>query len=295
MDASEVLEVVDLADWSATVDAATQARAIAGLEAGRVVFLPHLAFSLWDSEREFLTPEAGDASRKNVSRDPSTGRTHGTAFEGEKLARLGSMLERYGAQATALVRALYPQYAASLEQARTSFRPAEIKGREYTPRHDDRLLHVDAFPTRPMQGRRILRVFANVAEDGTQREWRVGENFSDFARKFFPQLRGPLPGQSWAMHTLGLTKSRRSAYDHFMLGLHDAGKLDAGYQATAPKADVAFPPHTVWMCFTDSVLHAALAGRCALEQTIYVPVEAMARPELAPLRVLEGIAGRSLV
>jgi hypothetical protein len=122
----------------------------------------------------------------------------------------------------------------------------------------------------------------------------VGEAFSDFAQKFFPRLRGPLPGQNWAMHTLGLTKSRRSAYDHFMLRLHDAGKLDASYQANAPKADVAFPAHTVWMCFTDSVLHAALAGRCALEQTFHMPVEAMACPELAPLRVLEGIAGRSL-
>jgi hypothetical protein len=197
--------------------------------------------------------------------------------------------------ATGLIRALYPHYAASLDQARTSFRPAEIKGREYTPRHDDRLLHVDAFPTRPMHGRRILRVFANVAEDGTRREWRVGENFPDFAQKFMPRLRGPLPGQGWAMQALGLTKSRRSAYDHFMLKLHDAGKLDSAYQATAPKADVAFPAQTVWMCFTDSVLHAALAGKCALEQTFHIPVEAMARPDLAPLRVLEGLAGRALI
>ncbi len=295
MDSRDVLETLDAAAWAGPFDEATRARAIAALEAGRVVFLPHLAFVLNEDEREFLTPEAGDASRKNVSRDPRTGKVHGTALQGERLARLGAMLERYGSQATDLVRALYPTYAGALDQARTSFRPAEIKGREYTPRHDDRLLHVDAFPTRPMHGRRILRVFANVAPDGTLREWRVGENFGDFARKFMPKLRGPIPGQSWAMHTLGLTKERRSAYDHFMLRLHDAGKLDSGYQAGAPKADVSFPPQTVWMCFTDSVLHAALAGRCALEQTFHIPVEAMARQELAPLRVLEGIAGRALV
>jgi hypothetical protein len=294
MDTSDVLEVIDATSWSDRFDEATQARAIAALEAGRVVFFPHLAFGLRDDEMAFLTPEAGDSSRKNVSRDPRTGRVHGTAFEGENLARLGTMLERYGAQAAGMVRTLYPPYAGSLDQARTSFRPAEIKGRDYTPRHDDRLLHVDAFPTRPMHGRRILRVFANVAPDGTRRDWRVGENFGDFARKFMPRLRGPLPGQSWAMHALGLTKGRRSAYDHFMLRLHDAGKLDAGYQANAPKADVSFPAQTVWMCFTDSVLHAALAGRCALEQTFHIPVEAMARQDLAPLRVLEGIAGRAL-
>ncbi len=290
-----MLEIVAATTWDGAFDPETQARAIAGLEAGRVVFLPHLAFAVREDERGFLTPEAGDASRKNISRDPRTGRVHGTALEGESLARLGAMLERYAAQTAALVRGLYPRYADTLEQARVSFRPAEIKGREYTPRHDDRLLHVDAFPTRPLHGRRILRVFANVAPDGTQREWRVGESFAGFAQKFMPGLRGPLPGQGWAMQTLGLTRGRRSDYDHFMLRLHDAGKLDAAYQANAPKADIAFPPGTVWMCFTDAVLHAALAGRCALEQTFHLPVEAMARPELAPLRVLEAISGRSLV
>ena len=65
-----------------------------------------------------------------------------------------------------LVSGLLPGYAAALQRARTSFRPAEIAGRAYSPRHDDRLLHVDAFPTRPMAGRRILRVFSNVAPDG---------------------------------------------------------------------------------------------------------------------------------
>jgi hypothetical protein len=295
MDAAEVLEIIEAADWAGPFGAAEQARAIAGLEAGRVVFFPHLAFVLREDERAFLTPEAGDASRKNISRDPATGKLGGTALEGAALARLGAMLERFGAQATGLVRLLYPRYAEALDQARTSFRPAEIKGRDYSPRHDDRRLHVDAFPTRPMQGRRILRVFANVAPDGTRREWRVGEGFEPFARAFMPRLRGPLPGQGWALHRLGLTKSRRSAYDHYMLRLHDTGKLDAAYQANAPQADVAFPAGTVWMCFTDSVLHAALAGRCALEQTFHLPVEAMARPDLAPLRVLEGIAGRALV
>jgi len=39
-----------------------------------------------------------------------------------------------------------------------------------------RLLHIDAFPSRPMHGRRILRFFANVAPDAP-RHWRVGEPF----------------------------------------------------------------------------------------------------------------------
>ena len=42
-------------------------------------------------------------------------------------------------------------------------------------------------------------------------------------------------------------------------------------------------------------LHAVLSGRCMLEQTILVPVDAMTRPELSPLRVLERMLDRPLV
>jgi len=79
-----------------------------------------------------------------------------------------------------------------------------------------------------------------------------------------------------------------------MLRLHDAGKLDAAYQADAPRADLSFAAGTTWLCFTDQVLHAALAGHCALEQTFHLPIAAMTRPERSPLGVLERLAGRPL-
>jgi hypothetical protein len=56
-----------------------------------------------------------------------------------------------------------------------------------------------------------------------------------------------------------------------------------------------FRSGTTWLCFTDQVLHAALAGHCALEQTFHVPVSAMADPQRTPLRVLERLSGRSLI
>lgn len=295
MQAKDVLEIVDGDSWTGPFDAATQRRAIEALESGRVISLPHLAFALEPAETPFLTPSALDNSRKNISRDPRTGQCQGSGFDGAELARLDTMLNRYAAGTDALVRALLPAYAASLDQARTSFRPAEISGREYSPRHDDRRLHVDAFPTRPMRGRRILRVFCNVAPDDIQRQWRVGEPFGDFAAQFVARVRAPWPGQFWIMDSLGLTKGRRSAYDHLMLGLHDAAKLDAGYQQNAPNVAVAFAPGTTWMCFTNSVLHAAMSGRCAMEQTFHIPVQAMADPAKSPLRVLERLAGRELV
>ena len=103
-----------------------------------------------------------------------------------------------------------------------------------------------------------------------------------------------MPGSAWLLQRLGITKGRRSEYDRIMLRLHDAGKLDAAYQSGAPKADLSFAAGTTWLCFTDQVLHAALAGHCALEQTFHLPVAAMAHPERSPLRVLERLAGRAL-
>ena len=293
MDAGDVIEKLSIDGWSGPFEAQMCARAVAALEGGRVVML-ELPFVLLPGELPFLDGAEVDNSRKNISYDPRTGRCAGSGYEGDALAGLSGLLQRYGSQAEALMRGLFPFYGTALERARTSFRPAEISGRAYSPRHDDRRLHVDAFPTRPTRGRRILRVFTNVAPGGTPRQWRVGEPFEPFARAFLPRLRGMLPGQAWAMAAVGLTKGRRSAYDHFMLGLHDTGKLDDAYQLDAPQAAVAFAPGMTWMCFTDQVMHAAMAGRCAFEQTFHLPVSAMARPETAPIRVLERLVGRAL-
>jgi len=49
------------------------------------------------------------------------------------------------------------------------------------------------------------------------------------------------------------------------------------------------------MFFSDRVLHAALSGQYALEQTFYLPVEAMADQRDSPLRILENYYGRALV
>ncbi len=293
MDRDIVLELTASA-WEGPFAPEEQAAALSGLEAGRVLFLPRLGFQPAAVERTLLAPGALDDTRKNISLDPATGRLHGTALAGVERERLAAMLDRFGRQATALLHGLLPRYSPLLERARTSFRPAEIAGRQAAPRQDDTRLHVDAFPTRPMRGRRILRVFANIAPDGAARDWRVGENFADFAQAFLPRVRAGLPGQGWLMQRLGLTRGRRAPYDFLMLGLHDAGKLDEGYQARAPRTAVSFPSGTVWLCYTDSVLHAAIAGHCALEQTFHLPVTAMARPEQAPLRVLERLAGRQL-
>jgi len=272
-----------------------QTRAVAALESGKVILLPDLPFRLAPDEIALLDPSTSGDARKNISLDPDTGKIGNTALDSAGAARLAAMMERFGQSASQFLRDLLPAYAPALERGRTSFRPVEIAGRAYSPRHDDTRLHVDAFPSRPTRGKRILRLFTNIANDGAPRHWRVGEPFASFAATLMPRLKVPMPGSAWLLEHFGITKGKRSAYDYYMLGLHDGAKLDADYQARAPKWDVHFAPGTTWLCFTDQVLHAALSGHAALEQTFYLSVAAMAEPATSPLRVLERLSGRALI
>ena len=152
MSVDGMLEELGLIEWDGPFDAATRGRAVTALEEGRVLFLPRLAFRLDAAEQRFLTPDVAGGDRKNVSFDPISGKLGGSALAGEDAAALGAMIDRFGRQAATLLGGLVPRYAPYLERARTSYRPVEVKGRAQSVRHDDRLLHVDAFPTRPMGG-----------------------------------------------------------------------------------------------------------------------------------------------
>ena len=288
------LQTLPITTWQGPFNADLRDQAIDWLESGQVLHLPGLPFTIAPDEAFLLSPSIMGSDRKNISLDPAIGSVSNTSLKGRQAVCLAAMMQRFAGCATSLITGLFPPYAEHLDRARTSFRPAEIANRAYSPRHDDRLLHVDAFPSRPMRGRRILRLFSNIAPDGAPRAWRIGEPFPDFAHKFLPRTRPSLPGTAWLLEQFGITKGRRSAYDHLMLRLHDSGKLDASYQSAAPKADVSFSAGTTWLCFTDQVLHAALAGHCALEQTFHLPIAAMAHPSRSPVRVLEAIAGRPL-
>ncbi len=265
-----------------------------GLEAGRVLFLPALAFEATILERAIFSPRVL-ASSKNVSFDPASGRLAGTALESAERTVLFGLMRRFSDQAAGLVDALCPSYRGRVERARASFRPAEIAGRASSWRKDDTRLHVDSFPASPVHGWRILRLFTNVNPEKRPRTWRVGGDFEPIARRFAPALRLPLPGTLLARRLLGLTKSRRSPYDALMLQLHDRMKEDAAFQAETPQQRVDFPAGSTWLAFTDAVSHAAMAGQYQLEQTFLLPVDAMRDEQRSPLRILERLKGRPLV
>jgi hypothetical protein len=96
------------------------------------------------------------------------------------------------------------------------------------------------------------------------------------------------------MYLVRMTKDVRSPYDHYMLQLHDRMKADGDYQSQAGHLTHSFPAGSTWMVFTDQVPHAALSGIHQLEQTFYVPVSCLRDEASAPLRVLEGLMGRTL-
>ncbi len=265
------------------------------LESGRVLLFEGLRFALTEAEQGLLAPSVSDGHSKNIAVDPSSGKVSGSALEGAELERLRQMVLRFSAQSRGFLERLLPRYAEKLETRLTSYRPVGVVGRETSRRKDDARLHVDAFASRPNQGRRILRAFCNVNPEGQPRTWLVGEAFESYAQHFVARVRRQLPLEASALRTLGITKSQRTAYDHLMLGLHDRGKLDEDYQRDAWRERFDFPAGSTWVCFTDQVLHAALGGQYLLEQTFMLPVSAMLHAERSPLRILERLSGRRLV
>ncbi len=283
-----MIEQIESSSWESAP------RATEALESGKIVMLPSLRFELSSAEQRFLSTSYLSGDSKNISYRPETGALGGAQGIDADRAGLAAMLRRFYESARSLARAMMPSYGDALTPGFTSFRPAEIAGRTTSWRKDDTRLHVDAFPSRPLRGRRILRVFANV-NPRAPRVWRAGEPFEDIAARFLPKIRPALPGSASLLYWLRVTKAPRTDYDHLMLGIHDGMKADEAYQRESPQLQFEIAPGTTWLCYTDSVSHAAMSGQFAMEQTFYLPVEAMSDPAKSPLRVLERLCCRKLV
>ena len=283
---------LDIAGWRPVLPPGAQEAAVHAIERGGVLVLPHVNFTLSERERRFLSPVWSDGRAKNISLDGAS--LKGAAGIPEDLADLAAMVARFAENAATLTATLFPRYAAFVKRARTSFRPQPAVGRNVSWRKDDSRLHIDAFPSRPNHGERILRVFSNV-HPSEPRVWRVGEPFETMAKTLLPRIRGPLPGSAALLAALHVTKGRRSRYDHLMLNLHDRAKEDLAYQRDCGQRVVRFAPGATWICFSDQVMHAAVSGQYMLEQTIHLPVAALYEPQQAPIAILERLTGRSLI
>jgi hypothetical protein len=282
---------LDLTGWHPALTPEAQQSSVRALEEGGVLVLPHVNFVLTAAERRFLSPDWSDGRAKNISVDGARLKgARGTSADRDDLA---AMIARFATQAGTLVTTLFPRYAPYVKRARTSYRPRPAVGRRVSWRKDDSRLHVDAFPSRPSRGERILRVFSNI-NPSADRVWRVGEPFEAMATTLLPRVRRLLPGAAAALAALRVTRGLRTEYDHLMLGLHDEAKADLAYQKECAQQVVRFAPGTTWLCFSDQVMHAAVSGQYMLEQTIHMPVAALYDRARSPLAILERLTGRAL-
>jgi hypothetical protein len=282
------------------VDASASGRWEARLERAEVLFFPVCPFSLPEGEdREFLLEQqlAGRA-HKNISYNPRTGKVGGALHTSESQAqRLQRLLSEFSRTATNWLASALPRYASSWKLDQVSFRPVEEATRKLrlTARND--LLHVDAFPSRPTNGQRILRLFANV--NPTQpRIWVTSDPFPKLLERYGRRVGLPGKGSGLVSQVYqGLVrlfrpgKPVRSPYDAFMHRFHNFLKANVDFQEKGSKRLWSFPPNSAWMVLTDTVSHAALRGRFALEHSYFIAPAALALPAESPAALLERACG----
>ena len=273
------------------------------LERGKIISFPHVPFEFPQADCDFLLSQKQTGSRfhKNISYRPIHDILKGVSSDSPDRDRLQGIMGNFSRQAAAFVENFLAPYAGKLKMDFASFRPLEEQNRDLPLHKRNDLLHVDAFPTRPTRGARILRFFINI-NPAAERVWNVGEPFDSLlprlarAQNITPRFRG---GFSRAMAhvaaSIGLPVADRSRYDEYMLYLHDWLKENTDFQENWPKQQVSFPPGCAWMVYTDGVPHAVLSGRYALEQTFIVPAEAFVTREVAPIHVLEQMTGTQMV
>lgn len=275
------------------------------LERGQILLFREPPFALPPDDRQFLLNQEWAEMRlhKNISYRPGQDMLKGVQGNAGTVAKVHDIMRRYSSGVVGFLKEFLAPYAGKWILDFASFRPFEEERRGLPLHKRNDLLHVDAFPSRPTRGGRILRVFTNL-NPTTPRVWNTCDDFGAIARahaenaglRRIAEQDGFLQRTVQSVgHAIGIRGMGRTPYDMFMLRFHDYLKENVEFQERAPKSRLDFPPLSTWLVYTDGVAHAAISGRYALEQTLLIPSEALVSPDYAPFRVLESIAGRALV
>jgi hypothetical protein len=269
------------------------------LERGEVLPFPVCPFPLpADEDRQFLLQQKLTGLHKSISWDPCTGKAsgfpRGTPAEAD---RLRQVLAGFAGQGEAWLAAALPRYARCWRPQRISLHPEEEATRRVRQSARNDLMHLDAFPSRPSHGWRILRLYVNL-NPTDPRVWVTSETFAVLLERYAKAVGLPTAGEdSWSWQlgqtVLGLFQAgrRRSVYDRFMLRFHHFLKTHEEFQERCRKRFWTFPPGSAWLVFTDAVSHAVLRGRHALDYALFVAPESLALPELAPAALLQRACG----
>jgi hypothetical protein len=296
--------------WTDPSGAETRSRGYCEqLEAGQILFFGNPPFDLPEADQQRLLSlrPTNSALHKNISYRPQQDLLRGYSSDRpEELQELHRIMRAYSTGVIEMVGQLLRPYAGRWTLDFASFRPIQEEGRDLPLHKRNDLLHVDAFPSRPTNGGRILRVFTNL-NPSESRVWLTAEPFDQLAPRYasdagLPQIAAGAASPLRPLHrgvaslkrSVGLRAVDRSPYDRFMLRFHDYLKEKRDFQESRDKARLEFPPLSTWLVFTDGVPHAALSGQYALEQTFIIPPDALVAPQKSPIRVLEALCGRAL-
>jgi len=270
------------------------------LERGGIVFYPKCPFPLSEGDdRLFLLEQRLGRGHKNISYDPANGATNGfQKHSAAQATRLHDLFAAFARQATAWLANTFPCYARAWNLDRVSYRPEEEATRRlrWTARND--LLHVDAFPNRPTQGQRILRLFVNI-NPAEPRVWVTSDPFRVLLERYGQEAGLPRKQDFGLIHRLreGMLqlfrpgRPRRSVYDEFMVRFHNFLKANDDFQERCTKKVWTFPPNSCWLAFTDTASHAVLRGRYALEHSYFIAPEVLALPDESPPALLAQACG----
>jgi len=298
-----------LGGWPDAARAEADAReACRMLEGGGILYFDSTPFDFPEEDRKFLLNVRQSSAKfhKNIAYRPSTDRVTGVDPELKDREKLHGILRNFSRNSIAFMQDFLRPYKDHWVIDYASFRPLQEMGREVRQSARNDLLHVDNFPTRPTNGKRILRVFVNINPE-EKRNWITGGPFHEIVPQYKDDLgvdelvaKATSAGHSIkygvakAISSLGIKATARPSYDEIMINMYHHMKASEKLQTGCARDEWHFPPGSCWMVYTDSVPHAVRSGQYMLEQTFMVGLEGMVEPDWAPVNVLEKLAGRRL-
>jgi hypothetical protein len=165
--------------WIGSEQQEARARAYCEMaERGQILFFRELPFDLPLEDQKFLREQEWTELRmhKNVSYRPSEDILRGVSGNAATVERLHSIMRNYSARIIEFIGSFLSPYNGKWNLDFASFRPLEEENRDLPLHKRNDLLHVDAFPSRPTRGGRILRFIsgAHGAKSGSEAWIRRG-------------------------------------------------------------------------------------------------------------------------
>ena len=278
------------------------------LEDGNILFFPSIPFDFPQNEIDFLLmqKQGNSKTRGEIAYKPDVDRiTNHHTSDLKDAAKLKEILSVYSRRSTGILQKILSPYANGWKLDHVSFRPFQEREWNLRARARNDPLHIDAFPTRPLHGSRILRFFTNI-NPTENRQWITSEKFEKLVEKYGNKVSIPNSvgydlksrferKMKKFLKSMGVKVSLCSPYDHYMLRMHHFLKESQEFQQSCKKDHWDFPPLSCWAVFTDEVSHASLAGQYALEQTFIIPQKVLLCPEKSPVSVLQRLSGKNLI